>query len=317
MRLPGIQGINYSLQVSLEGAQIALKNHSLYKVSYDYIRPNFGDTLNKYLFSYLLPHYTLSTYQNADIIACGSLLNYMDAIAVDRISFYNRLKPIKVWGSGFIDSVNPKNFNPRRPLEIHCARGQKSMKILESLPKVIIKDNTVGDPALLFPILVNIKKPAHSLYPYGVVLHYSHANNIKTNQLSPNIKIIDVTKDPLAVVQDISECENIISTSLHGIIIGDALGKNTVYAKSYPPLIGGSFKFEDYYSSLGFDQLPFPDLYLRLIDEPEIRYLTTYSIKVNPDIIRGLRSNLIDSFPFLIDKDVKKLLRTRIAESTS
>jgi hypothetical protein len=67
-----------------------------------------------------------------------------------------------------------------------------------------------------------------------------------------DLKIIDPRRYPGDVIQDIAECEYIASSSLHGLIVADSLGIPCVrILLSEGIILGGDFKFNDYYSSVG------------------------------------------------------------------
>ena len=55
------------------------------------------------------------------------------------------------------------------------------------------------------------------------------------------------------IINQIKECEIIISSSLHGLILADAYEKPSLRFNYSNKLVGGDFKFEDYYSGVGLD----------------------------------------------------------------
>ena len=56
-------------------------------------------------------------------------------------------------------------------------------------------------------------------------------------------------------------CEVIVSSSLHGLIIADAYGIPTVWAKFGNDINGNDFKFYDYYWSLGMSDIKPLEIY--------------------------------------------------------
>ena len=64
-----------------------------------------------------------------------------------------------------------------------------------------------------------------------------------------------------AFLDEVSECEHIISTSLHGLIVAQAYGIPVgwaVMSTSETQIPGGNTKFEDYFASVGLkDVEPF------------------------------------------------------------
>ena len=114
------------------------------------------------------------------------------------------------------------------------------------------KTITLGDPGLLVSFIYpENEKKTHLL---GIVPHFVDKNDniIRTyeRKFGDLIKIIDVQRDPVDVIKDIKKCNNIISSSLHGLVIADAYSiPNIMYAirKNIPPI--HDHKYRDYYSA--------------------------------------------------------------------
>ena len=110
----------------------------------------------------------------------------------------------------------------------------------------------LGDPGLLASKLIDtnsiVKK--HRL---GIIPHYVDKSSSIFTDINTNIKgsiIIDVQDDPVKVIRNIAECEVIISTAMHGLIVADSLGIPNKWCTCSDRLTGGNYKFIDYYSSL-------------------------------------------------------------------
>jgi hypothetical protein len=83
-------------------------------------------------------------------------------------------------------------------------------------------------------------------YGCGIISHYSdHTRYSVSNSI--NINILSPIED---VIMQAAQCKNIISSSLHGIVLADALGVPRMW-KKYNRVQGNGFKFEDYASSIG------------------------------------------------------------------
>ena len=156
-----------------------------------------------------------------------------------------------IWGSGFIASSQNICCKPK---SIQLVRGHHSRAKLEkSLDYGPIE---VGDPALMLPLLYNptVKKK----YPIGLVLHYSEKGLLKELSLTDSVKVIDVQQDVEPFINELLECETIISSSLHGLIFADAYGIPNRWLKMTNNLDGDDFKFADYYSVLYKNELVEP-----------------------------------------------------------
>lgn len=82
----------------------------------------------------------------------------------------------------------------------------------------------------------------------GVIPHYVDKNNeiITSLPLNAGLKIIDVESNCLEVLSDISSCDYVISSSLHGLICADAYGMPNARISLSNKIGGGDFKFNDY-----------------------------------------------------------------------
>ena len=106
-------------------------------------------------------------------------------------------------------------------------------------------DLPLGDPALLVPDAVRKSRTRHQV---GLVPHYTHKEKPWIQDLlDQGCFLVDVSRQARSVVRDISSCDRIITTSLHGLIIADAYGIPAAWAQP-SPLRGGLFKFHDYES---------------------------------------------------------------------
>ena len=221
---------------------------------------NFGDVLTPLLLERLfgIPFRHVS-YRRAELVGLGSLLQ---KYTVPRLHWLRRLQesrrpPLRVWSTGFIEPVAPGRVLPRR-LKVAALRGKRSRAELERITGARF-EVPLGDGGLLVPHLLT-QRPAIR-HTFGLVPHYSDAADPAVRELAnrlPDAAVIDVLAEPLETLERIASCRFILSSSLHGLIAADALGipnRRLVFGGG---LIGGDFKFDDYYSI--YPQPPPPPL---------------------------------------------------------
>jgi pyruvyltransferase len=152
-----------------------------------------------------------------------------------------------VWGSGFL---SPKHMFKSKPKKICSVRGPLSMKLLHD--NNVCCPDIFGDPALLLPSLYtpNVNK-AEKKYKLGIIPHYNHKNSDWFMEIgkSSKVKIIDIQQSGVeCFVNDLHSCENIASSSLHGLIASDAYRIPNCRLNLHNM---DSFKFDDYYLGVG------------------------------------------------------------------
>lgn len=159
-----------------------------------------------------------------------------------------------VWGSGI---HRPERVNiGRKDVKIYSVRGPKTrdhlLRLGYDVPEVY------GDPAILLPLFYNpeIKKK----YKVGYIPHQVDYDTVKQNVPTyEDSTIINITNEDWRITVDkILECEMIVSSSLHGIIISEAYGIPAIWSIHTGGVWGGDFKFQDYFQSTGrYDCKPF------------------------------------------------------------
>lgn len=148
-----------------------------------------------------------------------------------------------VWGAGCID-YGEIGKNPKK---IYAVRGPLTRN--ELLKQDIKCPEVYGDPALLFPELYNPER--NIKYKYGIIPHYIDYTDEKSLQIlntlsQKGVKIINITAGIFHFIDELIQCENIMSSSLHGLIAADAYSIPNIRVKLSDKLVGKGFKFEDY-----------------------------------------------------------------------
>ena len=148
-----------------------------------------------------------------------------------------------IWGTGCI----APNEVGSTPIKVYAVRGPLTRK--ELLKKNINCPEIYGDPALLFPEIYNPNK--NPKYKYGVIPHYidfTDPLSLKTiyHLESQGVKIINITSGIFNFIDELLQCQNVLSSSLHGLIMADAYNIPNIRIKLSDKLIGGDFKFKDY-----------------------------------------------------------------------
>lgn len=187
--------------------------------------PNFGDALTPWVLArhgIVAVHTPLS---EARAVGIGSLV---DQLPQDFDG--------TIWGSGLLRDTEPRLPRAR----VLAVRGPLTRDRLG-----LGEDVVLGDPGLLVGRHVRRSVPHWQL---GVVPHSLHHADIALERLGrqSGVRVIDVRSTPSVVMGQIARCGAILTTSLHGLIVADALEIPAAWTQREPILWGGDFKFRDY-----------------------------------------------------------------------
>lgn len=208
---------------------------------------NYGDDLNYYLLKEITLKRIFSFNNFLHVTKCKNIL-FIGSI-IETLTNKDSI----IWGSGAIFGGNtPMKAKPKQVLAV---RGPLTRQYLIS--KGIDCPETYGDPALLLP---RIYRPNTSKkYKLGIIPHWVDLLNEFVLELTSNEKdsvhLIDLKhyKHWHDVINEVTECEFIISSSLHGIIIADAYFVPNLWVEFSDKIIGNGFKFRDYFASVKRD----------------------------------------------------------------
>lgn len=144
-----------------------------------------------------------------------------------------------------------------KPARVYAVRGPKTRDYL--LNQGIDCPAVYGDPALLLPLIYTPK--AVKKFRIGVIPHfvdYDLPHVVKFREKHPEVMFIRFQgyTSWQDVIEQINSCEAIVSSSLHGLIVADAYGIPNVRVKFSDSILGGDFKYEDYYGGVGREYVP-------------------------------------------------------------
>lgn len=148
-----------------------------------------------------------------------------------------------VWGAGSFGVEKPEHF--AADAEYFSVRGPLTRNKL--VTNKIKCPRVYGDPALLVPDYYQPK--VDKSHDIGVVLRWSEQRWNESPEIPGVKKIFLRSHDIEGTIDAIASCRNIISSSLHGLILADAYGIPNMWLDSGTPL-GLEFKYWDYLISV-------------------------------------------------------------------
>ncbi len=246
---------------------------------------NFGDQLTPDILRFFNKEpIHVPRFRYAEMIGAGSIMHMVPADYAGTIL-----------GAGFISSEHTNNFSRA---EIKLVRGYLSRELLHQDDTEIL----VGDPGLISDTIYSKSRCAVKEYNLGVVLHYCdlRLRTMMSNLLnSDGVLFIDVMRPPKDVFYDISRCSSIISSSLHGLIMADSLGIRNRWIRLGNGIIGGDFKYRDYYSCYNLAPEPFV---VNGNESPEM--FIEQTAKIDSADIDIIKNNIISAYhSFLFDNE--------------
>jgi len=244
----------------------------------DGLSNNWGDYLNIPLLDYLADSpldFSPTNSQMDHLLPIGSIMGMVNRSST-------------IWGSGFIKENHILSVPPKK---VTAVRGPLTRKKLQS--QNIDCPEIYGDPALLAPLLYQPKKEVK--YEWGIIPHYIDQNSraIKNFAQRENVLIIDILSPTFSLIDQLSMCEKIASSSLHGLIAADAYGVPSLWLEFSSKVIGNGFKFQDYFASVGRSQQSAVFCNENTILKKHINSLSNGKIDFNP-------APLIESCPLNI-----------------
>ncbi|MFJ2617865.1 polysaccharide pyruvyl transferase family protein [Glutamicibacter sp. NPDC087344] len=248
-------------------------------------RTNFGDLIGPMLVGSItgrpVKNMKDSDMQGSTLVTVGSVLNLMERERID------------IWGTGLIAPLHSKsiaNLSRVNPRQIHAVRGWRTYKELTQKMGWVVP-RVFGDPALLLPRFY--RPSADKASDTTVIPHYMHAKYF--TDMSQDLHVVNVESTAEEVISVIANSRNVVSTSLHGIIVAQAYGIPWTWLRIEDQVLAGDqFKFEDFFS---------------VIDRDSVSSFSIKSSQINAGAIRSVSKSsrvpsnkfnfnaLLDAFP--------------------
>lgn len=212
-------------------------------------RNNWGDDINYWFLQELTDK---RIYNYSDLIAWMIPNSENNLLTIGSIIESHCKSNSIIWGSG---AMNAQHVLRAKPAKVLAVRGPLTRKLL--LSKGIECPEVYGDPALLLSL--HYRPKVEKKYKIGVIPHYVDLNNpIVESFVSSSCEVLLINMksygDWHEIPNKINECEMILSSSLHGLIISDTYNIPNIWVSFSEGVIGGGdFKYLDYFASVNRD----------------------------------------------------------------
>lgn len=272
------------------------------KIHYS-IRDNVGDAINPYIVERVLGCNPVHADVNhCEVSGIGSGLGRflydpnqyrLQGRFKRTVMRYLNQKQLVLWSSGFIKTPTGAEQKLRINIVPAAVRGKKSLEYVKRILRSDCTDCVTGDAGLLAAEL--LESPISKRYALGIIPHDKERGNPVYQQIceqTPHAVLIDVRGDVMERLKLIAQCECILSSSLHGLIIADSFHIPNRRVILTDQLAGDGFKFLDYYSN--FDIQPEP-LNLRKIVFSSVNDIyDNYSVL--PEFVEQKKKELYGAF---------------------
>ena len=216
--------------------------------------------------------------EHAELIGVGSILEKLPG------NFKGA-----IWTTGFMHESSQREFPRARVLAV---RGRLTLDRLTGRSNGNV---ALGDGGLLCN---ELSPSVRKKYKLGVIPHFVDVDDPFVKTLadgSGDIRVIDICAEESEVMQTVAECEHIISSSLHGLILADSLGIPNRWLelnRGAEIVTGEGFKYRDYYSVFGLQPEP-----LRLASASTLdQVINSIGFFTRPGL-QEIRSNLRATIP--------------------
>ena len=207
---------------------------------------------------YILKHLFGKDFQSCDkddkskLLSVGSVIEFLQDNDI-------------VWGAGLIQ---PMAIEKRDNVTFISVRGTITRAALQDVGYNV--PECYGDPCFMLPDIYfpDVEKQ----YDIGIVPHYVDEDMIR--EQNPDAFIISPMNTVEGFIDNILKCRAIISSSLHGIVISEAYGIPCKWAQYSNKIIGGHFKFHDYYQGTG--RTPMLNEWMAIPDRNKYIHLTKF-----------------------------------------
>lgn len=147
-----------------------------------------------------------------------------------------------IWGAGR-NGLVPDRLHRFNTLDIRSVRGPLTKSFLED--RGVLVPPVFGDPALLLPMAMPwvMEWTAVKRYELTIVPNYMDMRHYRGNQ-----NVLDPRSSVGKCLRRIAQSEFVIGSSLHGVIVAEALG---IGARAVRATFDPEFKYRDYYAGTG------------------------------------------------------------------
>jgi pyruvyltransferase len=201
---------------------------------------NFGDLLGPLIVNGIRAQLGLSDARpsrSAHLFTVGSVIHYASDGDV-------------IWGSGVNGHWLSADYCPN--LDIRAVRGPLTRQFLLACSNTDIPE-IYGDPALLLPIVRPELLRVPTTIPITFVANINEPEGPHRRHASSEVHTLDPRAPLESCLETIAASELVVATSLHAVIVAEALG---IGARTIRSRGEGTFKYVDYYSGTGRDFAP-------------------------------------------------------------
>lgn len=240
--------------------------------------PNLGDELSPMIVELVSRRRVKwASPEECELAAIGSIMEML--LRADRA------EPIIVWGSGFMGDGPTLRHTAVRAAALRGPYSAARLGIEGDLP--------LGDPGLLAGELLShrpSKKRAIGIVPHFVDLDLPIIEAWNTDPgavISPRMPVIDF-------LEAVASCDLILSSSLHGLVVADALGVPNHWVQLSGSVWGNGFKFRDHLRFAGRQEAPGVPMMPEQMEQAVIDDLVN---GYRPIDISAVREQLTRAFP--------------------